>query len=70
MDQECLAFLRYTQSIMFEAGTKYVYLFDLLQEHANRNTAAQAFFNVLMLCNKGVVKVAQEEPYGDVQIKL
>ena len=55
---------------MFEAGTKYVYLFDLLQEHANRNTASQAFFNVLMLCNKGVAKVAQEEPYGDVQIML
>jgi hypothetical protein len=69
VDEEVISFYRYISTIMEEAGTDYVYLFDVLQEHSNRVTASQAFFNMLMLATQGYCSIEQKDIYGDIQIK-
>jgi hypothetical protein len=68
LDQECTAFLRYCQTIMLEANSDCVYLLDILQDHASRTTAAQAFYNVLNLCTQNVLRVDQREAFGDIKL--
>jgi hypothetical protein len=68
IDNECLAFLNYTKNLIVQAQTDSVFLFDLLQDHSSKSTAAQAFYNVLMLSTQNLIKVQQREAYGDIKI--
>ncbi|KAL2920241.1 hypothetical protein HK105_200309 [Polyrhizophydium stewartii] len=68
--REAAAFLGYIRSIMSQARTDTVNLFDILEHVHSRAVASQAFFNVLDLATKALVRVQQDEPHGDVQIRL
>jgi hypothetical protein len=68
-NQEFMAFYRYITDIMYSADTEFVYLFDILQEYSNRETASQAFFNSLVLASKGFVRIEQNVAYGDIIIR-
>lgn len=68
-NQEFMAFYRYITDIMYSADTEFVYLFDILQEYSNRETASQAFFNSLVLASKGFVRIEQKVAYGDIIIR-
>ncbi|KAK5668317.1 hypothetical protein BDV3_001514 [Batrachochytrium dendrobatidis] len=69
-DKESTAFYEYIRSIMVEASTSSVHLFDLLEHVNSRTVASQAFFNVLNLATKNRVRIYQFQPYGDIELEL
>jgi hypothetical protein len=64
-DKESSSFLTYTKSLMQQSGSKGIFLFDIIRE-GDRKTASAAFYNVLVLCNIGALKVNQNHPYDDI----
>lgn len=65
--RESQLFLNYAKSLMQSTNSTCIYLFDMIRETA-KATAAQAFYNVLVLAGNGSVKVVQEFPYADLKI--
>ncbi|KAI8902318.1 hypothetical protein BC833DRAFT_573828 [Globomyces pollinis-pini] len=70
LDEECKSFLEFIQSIMYEADSNSVYLFDILKDHGNRRMASQAFYNILTLKTRNAIEVVQLNPMEDIQISL
>jgi hypothetical protein len=74
-DKELGAFMSYIQSIMQDARTETIHLFDICM-HADKSTAAAAFYNgemhnsVLVLADKNILGVKQPSSFSDISITL
>ncbi|KAJ3048798.1 hypothetical protein HK097_010197 [Rhizophlyctis rosea] len=71
MEREMSAFLAYVKDIASGAGTDSVQFFDLIPPHtSSRKVATGAFYHLLALSSRNVLRPTQEEPYGDIRITV
>ena len=65
LNQEASSFLHYAKQIKERSQTTQVYLADIILDN-NRSIAAQAFYNVLVLANQGLIKAHQSMPFAPI----
>lgn len=71
VDRDAIEFLDYVKDIMTDAGTDYVYFDDIVPKETSRKaTAANAFYNVLVLATRDLVKPVQEVAFGEICIEV
>ncbi|KAL1923678.1 uncharacterized protein VTP21DRAFT_8658 [Calcarisporiella thermophila] len=72
--QDTANFLRYVQTLAFSNDTYVVDFADLLEEiphgQLKRGAAAQAFYHLLALSSRGILKPMQSEAYGPISIQI
>ncbi|KAJ3274949.1 hypothetical protein HDV01_001813 [Terramyces sp. JEL0728] len=69
-ERDGAAFYSYLKEITTSTSTDTLYLSDILLGHSDKVAAADAFYNVLHLATKGVLRVDQNESYGDILLNL
>ncbi|KNE56092.1 hypothetical protein AMAG_01934 [Allomyces macrogynus ATCC 38327] len=70
VEQESQHFLGFMDSLMDAAGTSTLLFDDVVAAAGHtRRAAAEGLFHVLALTSRGIMRVAQDEPYGSIQIE-
>ncbi|RUS18960.1 Rec8 like protein-domain-containing protein [Endogone sp. FLAS-F59071] len=73
MEGDTANFMRYVQSKIIDSSTSSV-KFDALVPHkteaTRRLTAATAFYHVLVLATRGIIRPEQAQVYGDIDIRM
>ncbi|GJN91690.1 hypothetical protein Rhopal_004713-T1 [Rhodotorula paludigena] len=73
-DTESLKFLNYAKrqrAALPSAGDQTLLFSDIVPvSDTNASTASQAMYHLLCLATKGLVKVAQDEPYGEIAVDI
>ncbi|KAF0424496.1 meiotic cohesin complex subunit Rec8 [Gigaspora margarita] len=70
-EQEQLNFLEFVKDLMQKAEVSSVIFHDIMvAQHVKRAETAKAFYNILGLATKNLIKVKQVQPYSDIVIEL
>ncbi|CAG8479730.1 2859_t:CDS:10 [Cetraspora pellucida] len=70
-EQEQLNFMEFIKDLMQKAEVSSAIFQDIMvAQHAKRTETAKAFYNILGLATKNLIKVKQARQYGDIVIEL
>ncbi|CAG8707672.1 10131_t:CDS:2, partial [Racocetra persica] len=70
-EQEQLNFMEFIKDLMQKAEVSSAIFQDLMvAQHVKRAETAKAFYNILGLATKNLIKVKQVQPYGEIVIEL
>ncbi|KAJ3340985.1 hypothetical protein HDU93_005849 [Gonapodya sp. JEL0774] len=70
MARETLKFFNFAQGVLKKARTDVVYFNDLLGPKPTRGDKSNKFHALLSLSTRNMISVKQDEPFGDIEIKI